>query len=288
MEQKRSYRTRGTPDLPMARYLSTGHLSMTYTAPEYHPETELVKVLSGQVTIQLGGERKTFQAGDIFLIPGNIVHHYLTDSRDSTLCTLIFSPKAIAMEPEHFFQKAFVQPLSEGRLQLPPLLQPGHPAYEEVSAQFDRLKNCGMFEKDYQVRRFSALMQICTALLPYCSVLSGDRPPADPGNEAVKLCMRYIHNHYNEKITLDFLSQYCHVHPNYLCTLFKNYTGQTIFEYLNRYRIQIAARLLKTEDLPAGKVCELVGFRSESLFYQNFKAVMGTTPKAYAKQHRNK
>ena len=52
--------------------------------------------------------------------------------------------------------------------------------------------------------------------------------------------------------------------------------------------VACAAELLKNEDLPAGKVCELVGFRSESLFYQNFKAVMGITPKAYAKQHRNK
>ena len=100
--------------------------------------------------------------------------------------------------------------------------------------------------------------------------------------------MRYIHNQHSKKITLEDLGQYCHMHPNYLCTLFKNYTGQTIFDYLNRYRIESAAQLLKNQELSAGKVGELVGFRSESLFYRTFKKIMGVTPKAYAKKHANK
>ena len=57
--------------------------------------------------------------------------------------------------------------------------------------------------------------------------------------------------------------------------------GQTIFEYLARYRIEAAAELLKKEDLPVSRVAEMVGFRSESLFYQKFKEHTGMTPKAY-------
>lgn len=284
MEQKRSYRTRGTPDFPMSRYISRYGGNHSQSVAEYHPETELVMVLSGYVVLQLGGERKTFKKGDIFLISSNTIHYYLSYSEDSQLCTIVFFPDAIAMQPDHFFQKAFVQPLAEGRLQIPPLLQPGHPAYEEVSTQFDRLYSCGMFTEDYQIRRFSALMQICTALQPYCTVISGELPPEDPGNKAVMLCMRYIHNQYAKKTSLEVLGKYCHVHPNYLCTLFKNYTGQTIFDYLTRYRVDTAAQLLLTEDLSVGKIAELVGFRSECLFYRKFKEIMGVTPKKYAKQ----
>lgn len=286
MEEKRSYRKRGTPDFPMSRYVNSGKFKQIQSIPEYHPETEYVMVLSGHVVLQLDGERKTFKKGDIFLISSNTVHCYLSQSEDSRICAIVFLPEAIAMQPEHFFQKAFVQPLSEGRLQMPPLLQPGHPAYEEVSTQFIRLCDYGMFTKDYQINRFSALMQICTALQPYCTVISGKLPPADPGNQAVMLCMRYIHNQYAKKTTLEQLGKYCNVHPNYLCTLFKNYTGQTIIDYLTQYRVEVAAGLLKNEDLPAGKIGELVGFHSESLFYRTFKKLKGLTPKAYAKQAR--
>lgn len=37
--------------------------------PEYHPETELVRVIAGNVVIQLDGTARTFREGDIFLIP---------------------------------------------------------------------------------------------------------------------------------------------------------------------------------------------------------------------------
>ena len=288
MEQIRSYRRRGTPDLPMAVYTNDATIANAHPKPEYHPETEIVRVLSGQVALQLSGVTQVFCAGDIFLIPSNAVHCYRHFSADAEICSLIFFPAAIAMQPDHYFQKAFVQPLLEDRLQMPPLLQPGHPAYEAICTHFDSLQACRIFSQDYQVRRFFGLMGICTTLLPYCTVISGDHPAASPGNEAVMLCMRYIHNQYAKKITLEILSEYCHLHPNYLCALFKSYTGQTIFEYLAHHRIETAKELLKNEELSMGKVAELVGFRSESLFYQKFKEVTDLTPKAYARQYRKK
>ena len=288
MELKRSYRRRGTPDLPMAFYTDGASVAGAHPIPEYHPEPEIVRILTGHVVIQLSGEPHTFREGDIFIIPSNTVHCYRYVSEDVKFCSLIFSPNAIAMQPTHFFQNAFVQPLADGRLQLPPLLQPGHPAYEAVCSQFDILKQCRMFTKNYQIHRFSALMAICAALYPHCTLTTGNQNISDPGNDAVRLCMRYIHNQLADKITLEILGQHCHLHPNYLCTLFKNYTGQTIFDYLTRYRIETAAQLLKNHELSAGKVGELVGFRSESLFYRTFKKVMGVTPKAYAKQYKTK
>jgi AraC-like DNA-binding protein len=286
MKQKRSYRRRGSPDLLISVYFCDSSSIHYNPIPEYHPETEFVRVEKGYLIVQIGDISHIFHAGDIFVIPGNAVHHYSYASEDAQYCSLIFSPEAITMQPNHFFQKSFVQPLVEDRLQLPALLQPGHPVYEGVSAQFDILPNAHMFAKDYQARRFSALMNICLLLLPYCTVISESRPPLDPGNETVRKCMRYIHSRYFQKITLETLAKHCHLHPNYLCALFKAYTGQTIFDYLARFRIETAAELLRNEDLPAGKVCALVGFGSESVFYSKFKAIMGVTPKAYAEQQR--
>lgn len=286
MAQIRSYRRRGSPDLPISVYFVDASAAGFNPIPEYHPETELVRMLKGHVVLQLDGASCTFREGDIFLIPGNAVHYYRYFSEDVKYCSLIFSPDAITMQPDHFFQKTFVQPLSEGRLQLPALLQPGHPAYEGICAQFDTFPYAHMFTEDYQARRFSALMNICLLLLPYSTILSEDRPSLDPGNNAVRMCMRYIHSRYNYKITLETLAHHCHLHPNYLCALFKSYTGQTLFDYLVRFRVETAAQLLKNEELSISSVCELVGIHSESHFYRKFKEIMGISPKAYAKQHK--
>lgn len=286
MTQQRSYRRRGSPDLPISVHFDTALVTGPNSIPVYHPELELVRILSGHVVIQLGGEVRTFYAGDIFLIPGNTIHRYRYISEDARYCTLFFSPAAIAMQPEHFFQKVFVQPLQEGRLSLPSLLQKGHPAYEGICAQFDTLPNARMFTQDYQARRFSAVMNICLMLLPYSTVAAETRPSSDPGNDAVRMCMRYIHTYYANKLTLEDLAIFCHLHPNYLCALFKNYTGQTLFEYIARFRVETATQLLKEEPLPMGKVAELVGFHSESQFYKKFKEIMGVSPKVYAKQQK--
>lgn len=284
MEKIRSYRRRGAPDFPVALYLSNAENISHFGNPEYHPEQEIVLVKEGVVVLQLDDAVKTFRAGDIFSIPGNAVHCYRTSSEDAITFSLVFDTKAITVHPDHFFQKAFTQPLQEGRLRLPPLLQPGHPAYDGVLARFQQLENIRIYEKEYKLRRFSVLIGLCAELAPYCGEVARNLPEPRQGNEAVRLCMRYINNNYAKKLTLDKLAEVCHLHPNYLCALFKEYTGRTVFEYLIRFRVETAAELLKTGDFPAGKVGEMVGFRSESLFYRQFKAVMGITPKAYSKQ----
>lgn len=285
MENNRSYRRRGTPELPMSTYLIKAGVDM-HLSTHYHPEIQLDLVISGDVTMQVGGTRQTFSEGDIYIIPSNTVHGPRRFTEDASIRRLMFFPEAICMLPEHFFQREFVTPLAEGRLVMPSVLTQEHPAYEAVRSQMLQLQKHRIYEPNYKLGRFSALMNICMALMPYCTIITGEHPVPDPGNEAVKLCMRYIHNHYFKKLTLDTLAQKSHLHPNYLCAVFKTYTGQTVFEYINRYRIEIASELLRKEDLPVSKIAEVTGFRSDSLFYQKFKEYMGMPPKAYRKQHK--
>ena len=127
---------------------------------------------------------------------------------------------------------------------------------------------------------------ICLALMPHCRVISEETPIPDPGHEGVKLCMRYLHNHHSKKISIPEVAEFCHLHPNYLSAVFRQYTGKSIVEYLTAIRIESAQRLLK-EGLPVSEVAELSGFRSECLFFKKFKEHTGITPKEYAKKEKN-
>ena len=286
MKPERSYRRHGTADFPMSAYWvwATSGIGKKRI---YHPEVKIEMVLSGTITIEIEGTQKTFSAGDIHILPPNTVYRRVHYSKDIKLRNVIFLPMAIAPTPEHFFYKEFVEPLMEQRLIFPPLLQPGHPAYDTVREQILSLDDCKIYTSNYKAKRYALLIHICTALLPYCQVIDSVKPVPNVPNETIRNCMRFIHNHYFQKITLQRLADFCHLNPRYLCELFKSYTGQTIFEYITRYRIEAAAELLQREDLPISKVSELVGFHSESLFYEKFRKIMGTTPKAYKKEtHR--
>lgn len=284
MEIKRNYMNRGTPDLPVATYIGVAGKNMTRWSrqAEFHPETEITLVVCGSITMQIGQTQRTFHTGDIFIMPANLAHRRVNFSSDALSHALVFSPKAICMDANHFFQKDFVLPLLEDRLELPHLLQPGHPAYEEVYHQLMRLESCRIYEQNFKQHRLSVLMNVCLALMPHCRVISDEMPIPDPGHEGVKLCMRYLHNHHTQKISIPEVADFCHMHPNYLSTVFRQYTGKSIVEYLTRIRIESAQRLLK-EDLPISKVAELSGFRSECVFYRKFKEHTGMTPNTYKK-----
>lgn len=259
-----------------------------YRYCHWHPEPELIYIVRGSVQKRLGKETVTLRAGDFYIIPPNEIHGIEGFSEDAVLRRVVFDPQAIAMTPSHFFQKNFVVPLSENRLEMPRCIPQDHPVYGVIKANMLALSNCRTYDPDYQPKRFGILMAICTALVPYCHADTPQSRVLDPGNQAVRLTMRYINSYYRQKLDLQTLADNVHLHPNYLCALFKEHTGETVFQHLTRIRVESAAYLLREDDIPMSKVAEASGFNTESLFYQKFKQIMGVTPSAYRKKHRKK
>lgn len=289
MKTERSFRRIGTPDLPISVYRAeAGKHLRRGTKFHYHPETEIQWIEKGWQELFVGQTAQRYEEGDILMIPGNTPHCCMDYSKDALIRSIVFSPVAITLPPQHFFQRNFTLPLAEGRLEMPTLLQKEHPAYEAVLQQLQFAKTARIYEKDYQLKRFSMLFNICIALMPYCREITTIPSDSVPGNEIIKLCMRYIHNNYYKKISLKDIAEICHTHPTHLCAVFKAQTGKTVFEHLNSYRIQIAKELLEKESIPISRIAELTGFRTESLFYEYFKRFTATTPLAYKKQQIQK
>ena len=285
MEERRFYRRRGTEDLPITSLMIAAGTSMQRFC-HWHPEPEFIYIVRGSLQKRLGKEIVTLQAGDFYIIPPNEIHGVESFSDDAIFRRIVFDPLAITMTPTHFFQKNFVVPLSEDRLEMPRCILPGHPAYETIKASMMALAECRTYDPDYKPKRFSILMTICTALFPYCHADTTQTRVSDPGNQAVRLTMRYINSYYSRKLDLQTLADNVHLHPNYLCALFKEHTGETVFQHLTRIRVESAAYLLREDDVPINKVAESCGFNTESLFYQKFKEIMGVTPRAYKKKFK--
>lgn len=288
MKKNRIYHASGTPDFHVSIGIETPekHLKLKPSA-SYHPEIEISLQVAGSTVNQIDDQIVTRQAGDIWIIPGGVAHQRIRYSEDSVVHWITFAPDAVTMQSAHFFQAGFANPLAEGRLVIPTLIQPGHPCYDEVQDAMLRTKNCPYYGKNYKQKRFLLLMQICLALMPYCHIREDLPVIPETAPEGVQLCMRYIQNRYHTKIKMEAVAKFCHLHPNRLSATFKQHTGQSVFEYLTKFRVETAAGLLKREDLAVNKVAELVGFRSECLFYRKFKEIMGVTPKAYAQQQKN-
>jgi AraC-like DNA-binding protein len=69
-----------------------------------------------------------------------------------------------------------------------------------------------------------------------------------------------------------------------LCRFFRMHMGMTIFEYLNKIKVELACKLLMDPDLKIVEVCLDSGFNNLSHFNKQFRKTTGVTPKEYRKR----
>lgn len=103
----------------------------------------------------------------------------------------------------------------------------------------------------------------------------------EKSSKIVKNAAEYITQHFSEDISLAKVADTLHVNTSYLSTLFRQATGTTFKEYLNRIRIEEAARLLSNTDYPVMEIAIACGYKDQSYFTKVFKKLTGLTPRQY-------
>lgn len=113
---------------------------------------------------------------------------------------------------------------------------------------------------------------------------------AEEGSACRKLprAMQYIHIHYTQRISLDTLADLEHISKSYLSRQFKAATGQTVIEYVNHLRIEMAKHLLVTTDGNIADIAYQVGYESPKYFYRTFRRLCAQSPAAFRQQHQSR
>ncbi|MBE5743038.1 MAG: helix-turn-helix transcriptional regulator, partial [Clostridiales bacterium] len=89
----------------------------------------------------------------------------------------------------------------------------------------------------------------------------------------------YIKNHYHEEdLTLTKVAKEIHIHPNYLCSLFKTVIGTSFNAYLTQKRIDQAIVLIRKGMTSVVEIADMVGIPDASYFTKVFKKINVTTP----------
>jgi AraC family transcriptional regulator, melibiose operon regulatory protein len=134
-------------------------------------------------------------------------------------------------------------------------------------------------EIEARVRRL-ALASLAEPMRPY----SG----SDAALRQVVAMVRHIAEYFREPVTVADVATAARLHPNYAMAQFRNVVGTTVGDYLKRFRLAEARRLLITTDLPIGQVASAAGFGSVSRLYTVFTAACGIPPATFRRKHRNR
>ena len=107
-----------------------------------------------------------------------------------------------------------------------------------------------------------------------------------PQHQPILDAISYIANYYNEDLTLEAVSKKFCFSPWYFSRIFKQTTGMSYIEYLNKIRINEAQKLLIKTNKRITEIAGETGFNSLTNFGRVFKQISGCSPKQYKNHHK--
>lgn len=100
----------------------------------------------------------------------------------------------------------------------------------------------------------------------------------------VKQLLGFVYDHFAEPITIDDLAAAGLTSRRQVFRIFQNTLHTTPMEYIEKYRVQYACKLLMETDLSITEIAMRCGMNSISYFGKRFRNIQGQTPSEFRKR----
>lgn len=162
-----------------------------------------------------------------------------------------------------------------------------------VALDCENLEHCLIYYIDMISEGPLTLAKECEILARFIQVLTELDKCLTPSNLGVgityvKRAQDYIKNNFNRNLTVDDIASYAGINKAYLQRLFNAYTGMSVLQSLNNFRISKCKRILIETNLTIDEICDHVGFNNRQQLIYEFKIQTGTTPTNYRNEFINK
>ncbi|MBD2845314.1 response regulator [Paenibacillus sp. IB182496] len=99
--------------------------------------------------------------------------------------------------------------------------------------------------------------------------------------QIIELAMDYIRGNYHRTLRLQEIADHVAMNKNYLCEVFKNATGMTVWNYIKDIRMKAAEELVLTTSLKVYEIAHRVGYKNSIHFSKTFKSSFALNPLEY-------
>ncbi|OAX47535.1 AraC family transcriptional regulator [Paenibacillus sp. AD87] len=163
--------------------------------------------------------------------------------------------------------------------QLPYAYQPLAPLnlYRHVDSMYEEWSRRQVFERFHVKIFFYQFVYTLVQQLKLQGVTSKEK-------DMVEEIIQYIHEHFNQSISLESLAEQWNYSIQYLSKQFKLRTGRSPIEYVIQARMAKAKELMIRTDATAQEIASSVGYSDVFYFTRLFKKQVGMTPGQYKKK----
>lgn len=123
----------------------------------------------------------------------------------------------------------------------------------------------------------SALLVQCIAEVIAGEAVSGTSH-REHGMMLVEDVKQYLSQHVDRTVPLNLIEERFGVSRRHITRLFREFTGVSIGEFQQRFRLETAGELLRTTDLPIGEIAYRVGFDSGAALAHAMRRTLGRSP----------
>ncbi|KEO80210.1 MULTISPECIES: AraC family transcriptional regulator [Paenibacillus] len=274
------------PDLPLYVRKGSLHQFNNYAAvAHWHLDIEFIYILQGSMDFSVNGSITRLHQGDGLFVNSQRLHfgYSLADHKDCLFLVVVIHPSILGEKP------SFIQTYWGEKFSL--MMADFVVLTDQVDWQQRILLSIQEIyqemHKDHTppnpLRLASQALSLSATIGDHLQPISGQ-----PGVLThVQEMTRFIHQNYDQKITLEEIAYAGAVCRSRCCTLFNKYVGQTPNNYVTQYRLQKSCEMLKETRRSISEIALACGFQSASYFSSIFRKQMGVVPQNYRKQVSN-
>ena len=259
---------------------------MDYTMNcHWHNAFEFGLLTEGSLDFYTGETCQRLTKGDCIFVNSNVLHMAKqTSLGENAIMIGVGFPAALFPSGNAFykyFQSVIRMPLEGFRIE-------GDSSHGlKISQAIKDICALPVTDYGYELQCLSRVSRLWLHILDYISEGNHSFVIKDTPHhhgDTVKKMISYIQEHFSENIAIQDLTEYTHVSRSECFRSFHRYTGKKPMEYINEYRLILAAGLLKETELSISEIGSSCGFCSSSYFGKLFKEKYGVTPLGYRKE----
>lgn len=264
------------PEFPLIfgyRALSANENNDVYL--HWHDGIELIYCSSGEGWVLSGTNRIAIQEGDLIIVNSGNIHDLFSDSNCGVYSLnpggALFAP--FRLEPHKILLQEKIND-------------------ENITNAFKRIISEMNSKKDNYYRQavHIEIVSLVLTLMREYSVCESNSAQSneDRRNLMIKQTICYLREHFLEPVAILDICAHIGYSKFYLCRSFKEITGFTITQYINRLKCQYARNLLLSGQYNVNESAELSGFCNHSYFSKIYKSISGILPsEEYRKAQKN-
>ena len=274
----REERKHGSAEFPL-QYYFLDKLDPQYVMPlHWHREIEVIRIITGRFTLFVNNEAFVLNAGDCAIIPSGALHR--GEPEDCGYDCAVFDISMIASRKSGRARELTQYLMSAGR-EIYPLCPDANKAISEL------LDIVSEREEFFEFKVISLLSEIAYLIYTHATTAGEHRETERTAHRraVMTLLVDKIEREYTNRITLADLAEQAQINEKYLCRFFKEYTGQTPIDYINRLRVDRACYEMAVSGMNVTEAAFECGFNELSYFSKVFKRYKGVSPGEYRKRY---